>query len=172
MMPMRMVVLRAGDHGREPRPSTERRQCIGCAHVSAPRPRDIHPEHSHMLACFVPRLRRAAGYVTLALALATVAACGDDDPEGPGNGNGARTVTTDNATLVYGNANLTIPAGATVTFQLSTVHDADFESASIPDFAFGVGGTRTFNVAGTYRYRCTAHSTNYTSGMVGTITVQ
>ena len=125
-----------------------------------------------MLACFVPRLRRAAGYATLVLALATVAACGDDDPEDPGNGNGARTVTTANATTVFGNANLTIPAGSTVTFQLTSVHDADFESAAIQDFAFGAGGTRTFNVAGTYRYRCTAHSTNYTTGMVGTITVQ
>jgi plastocyanin len=124
-----------------------------------------------MFACFVPRLRRAAGLAMLPLAL-LAAGCGDDDPADPDPDPDARTVTTDNATTVYGNANITIPVGGTVTFDLTPSHDADFENANVQDLGFGVSGTRTFGTAGTYRYRCTAHSTNYTTGMVGTITVQ
>jgi plastocyanin len=38
---------------------------------------------------------------------------------------------------------------------------------------FGPGGrcTNTFNTPGFYRYRCLPHSTSFTSGMVGTVTV-
>lgn len=38
---------------------------------------------------------------------------------------------------------------------------------------FSAGGkcTNTFNTPGFYRYRCTLHSSSFTSGMVGTVTV-
>lgn len=125
-----------------------------------------------MLACLVPRLRRGAGFAVLVLTLAAAAGCGDDDGPSEPPGNNSRTVSTDNGTTLFVNANLTVPAGATVTFNLTSLHDANFENDAIEDFAFGGSGTRTFNTPGTYRYRCSAHSTNFTSGMVGTITVQ
>ena len=31
---------------------------------------------------------------------------------------------------------------------------------------------RTFNTAGTFRFRCTVHSGNFTSGMIGSVIVQ
>ena len=127
-----------------------------------------------MHAIRFPRARRRARLLALLVALlplASLAAC-DDDPTDTDGGNGALTVSTTDGTTTFANANLTIPVGGTVTFDLSPSHNADFESAMIADLTFGASGTRTFTTAGTYRYRCTAHSTNFTAGMVGTIVVQ
>lgn len=131
-----------------------------------------------MSACLVPRPRRLARATRLAASVVTLvtcalaAGCGGDDPAGSDGGTDPNTVSTDASNTAYVNANLTVPVGTTVTFKLGPTHDADFENAGVIDFGFGATGTRTFNAAGTYRYRCTAHSINYTSGMVGTITVQ
>jgi len=66
---------------------------------------------------------------------------------------------------------VTIKAGGAVTWEIPTLHNVDFENANITDMDFGAGSSRTFLTPGTYRFRCDAHSTNFTTGMVGTVTV-
>ncbi len=110
---------------------------------------------------FQPRFLFAAAAIL-------VAACGDStDPTGP------------NAVAVSNNQftppALAVAMAATVTwnFQEGT-HDVTFEDGTGNSARNQSSGTHTrnFAAAGTYRYRCTLHSENFTSGMVGTVTVQ
>jgi plastocyanin len=73
--------------------------------------------------------------------------------------------------------NITIARGTTVRwinreniFHNVVAENNAFPSGDIPN----QGSTHevTFNTAGTFRYRCTPHSNNFTSGMVGVVTVQ
>ena len=73
---------------------------------------------------------------------------------------------------VYNPPSVTIAPGGTVSFTLGQPHNVLFENATIADLDFGATGTRTFATAGTYRFRCQAHSTNFTSGMTGSVVVQ
>lgn len=83
---------------------------------------------------------------------------------------GGATVSTPN--LTFSPANVTITAGATVTWQFSgSTHNVTFLGAApaggnIPDQRSG-STSRTFATAGTYDYECTRHS-----GMNGQVTVQ
>ena len=72
----------------------------------------------------------------------------------------------------YNPPTVTISAGSAVTFTLGGSHNAEFESSDIPDLGFGASATRTFATPGTYRFRCEAHSSNFESGMRGTVVVQ
>jgi plastocyanin len=71
--------------------------------------------------------------------------------------------------------NLDALSGATViwTWRGSDQHNVTFEDGQSPS-ANKSSGThqRTFSTAGTFRYHCTLHSTNFTSGMVGEVRVQ
>lgn len=82
------------------------------------------------------------------------------------------TVNAASGGFSFSPANVTIAAGGTVTFTLAAEHNASFENTAIASIGFGETATRTFTTPGVYRFRCTAHSSNFTTGMVGTVTVQ
>ena len=105
----------------------------------------------------------------VALCLGVAACGGDGGTQPPGEAPRAATVRTSGNAFTP--APVRIKMGGTVTWELPAAHDVNFEDAGIPDLAFGVGESRTFATAGTYRFRCDAHSTNFTSGMVGSVTV-
>ena len=71
--------------------------------------------------------------------------------------------------------NITVARNATVTwtFQNGT-HDVTFEDNTGNSARTVSSGThsRDFGTAGTFRYRCTNHSTSFTSGMIGSVVVQ
>ena len=71
-------------------------------------------------------------------------------------------------------ATLTVSAGTTVTWNFQTgPHNVTFEDGvDNSDNQSSGTHTRQFGTAGTYRFRCTIHSDNFTTGMVGSITVQ
>ena len=73
---------------------------------------------------------------------------------------------------VYDPPSVTIPAGGTVAFTLGSAHNAVFENTAIAALDFGATGSRSFATPGTYPFRCQAHSSNFTSGMTGTVVVQ
>ncbi len=69
---------------------------------------------------------------------------------------------------------LTVSAGTTVTWNFQTgPHNVTFQDnqGNSGDHTNG-SHDRTFNAAGTFRYRCTHHSSDFTSGMSGSIVVQ
>ena len=68
----------------------------------------------------------------------------------------------------------TVAVNTTVTWTwVGSGHTVTFEDGLTSDLqSSGATYTRTFSAAGTYRYRCTVHSTNFTSGMIGTVVVQ
>jgi plastocyanin len=91
----------------------------------------------------------------------------------------AATATVTTSAASFSPSTVTIPAGGTVRFEYGSgvAHTVTPENpagswvernlASASD-NFSV----TFTTPGTYRYRCRPHSTNFTTGMVGVITVQ
>lgn len=99
--------------------------------------------------------------------VAAVAACSSDpevDPDG---------VAVTSNQFTPGTLNVAPATTVTWSWQDGT-HDVTFEDG-VGDSARNKSGgthTRSFATAGTYRYRCTIHSTDFTSGMVGTVTVQ
>jgi len=124
----------------------------------------------------------ATGLVTgVAAGEATITATVTSPDDGAKSGSRLVTVTSDapplTATVRTGPGNTFTPAaarikvGGTVTWELPAAHNADFENESIADLGFGANDSRTFATAGTYRFRCDAHSTDFTTGMVGTVTV-
>ena len=70
---------------------------------------------------------------------------------------------------------VTTSRGSTVTWTWrgSAQHNVTFEdgNGSSPSQTSGTLD-RTFAAAGTFRYRCTLHSGNFTTGMVGSVVVQ
>lgn len=70
-------------------------------------------------------------------------------------------------------AALTVARNTTVTWNFSGgPHNVTFEDGqgNASDRSSG-SHTRTFGTAGAFRYRCTIHSTNFDSGMIGAIQV-
>lgn len=67
---------------------------------------------------------------------------------------------------------LTIQTGDDVKWTWSGFHNVAFEDGTRSG-PVTLGGThqKTFTTAGTFRFRCEQHSTSFTSGMAGTITV-
>lgn len=109
------------------------------------------------------------------LVAAAVAACGSTEPGGSAGGAAGR----DSVTVVNNHFTPTsvIPdtAGVVVwTWNSGGVtHNITFESA-ITGSGNRSSGTfsQTFGAPGTYRYRCTIHSSSFTSGMVGSVVVE
>lgn len=69
---------------------------------------------------------------------------------------------------------LTASPGTTVTWNFQGgVHNVTFEDnqGSSADQSSG-SHSRTFNNPGTFRYRCTIHSSSFTSGMTGSVQIQ
>ena len=90
----------------------------------------------------------------------------------------ATVVVTLSSNNLFSPKDVTINAGDSITF----TNRAGFHNAVCqdPDPKCGFknaqsapwGATTTFNTAGLFRYRCTVHSGNFTSGMVGSVTVK
>ena len=83
-----------------------------------------------------------------------------------------RTVTNDGDTWTP--AALSITAGDTVTWSASSgFHDLAFSDGAPgrADPGSGWTATRRFDAVGTVRFRCTVHSTSFTDGMTGTVSV-
>ena len=81
-----------------------------------------------------------------------------------------------NGTLTFGPSVDTVAVNATVTWTWpsngSVGHNVTFEDGpASPTQATGTF-QRTFAAAGTYHYRCTIHSSSFSSGMIGTVVVQ
>ena len=72
-------------------------------------------------------------------------------------------------------ASIMVTSGSTVTWTWrgGNIHNVTFEDGqgSAGDQSSGTH-SRTFGAAMTFRYRCTNHSTSFTSGMVGSVIVQ
>ena len=105
----------------------------------------------------------------LALLVAPLAACNDDTTAPPGT-----DVTTSGQSFTP--ANLTLAANDSIAtwFISGGPHNVTWEDAAPGSGDISDGSyTREFVGANntTYRYRCTLHSTNFTTGMVGTVTV-
>ena len=70
---------------------------------------------------------------------------------------------------------INIARGATVTWTWrgGLGHNVTFEDGQGSSTTQVTGMLdRTFGTAGTFRYRCTVHSVNFTSGMSGSVIVQ
>lgn len=118
---------------------------------------------------------------TLVAACLFLAACGGGDtgPVPPGPPPPPPPPPAPNTVAVTSNQfnpeNLTVARNTTVTwsFQGGT-HDVTFEDNVENSARNQSSGThnRAFANAGTVRYRCTLHSTSFTSGMIGSVVVQ
>jgi plastocyanin len=107
-------------------------------------------------------------------------ACGSDDPTDPDDNGTVREVHLTLSAFTPGN--ITIAAGTTVRWISDTSEDHTItpENTNQPGVwqrrvitSSGERFEHTFTVSGqTYRYRCEPHSSSFTQGMVGTITVQ
>jgi plastocyanin len=135
-------------------------------------------------------IMRLAAHMTLILLLAA-AGCGGSSTA-PGNNNTSNGnnpppqtgPSTSNAITVGNNwfdpGATTVPVGTTVTWtwnscsndgyggQTCTSHTVTFDDGQASSSQSGGTWSRTFNVAGTYKYHCSIHGT----AMSGTITVQ
>ena len=113
--------------------------------------------------------RRVAWVAALMLACS-----GEGGGTGPCGGGGSATAVSvcDN---FFAPAASTIAVGATVTWTWrgANQHNVTFEDGQ-GSSATQTSGThaRTFPASGTFRYRCTIHSTDFNTGMVGSVTVQ
>lgn len=114
------------------------------------------------------RLTRLAVVGVLAVA---GLACGGS-PYGPtARGNSVNVVNNQ-----FRPSSLILTGGAVVTFTWNSggvAHNVTFEDgpSSGPAQPSPASFNRTFGTAGTYRYRCSQHSSNFNSGMIGTILV-
>ena len=109
---------------------------------------------------------KAKAILVVALAAAAMG-CNSD----PSAGQNEIAVTSNQFTPTA----LTVPISTSVVWSWQNgTHDVTFEDGTGDSARNKSSGThsRTFGAAGTFRYRCTIHSANFTSGMVGTVTVQ
>jgi plastocyanin len=101
--------------------------------------------------------------------LAGVSACGGSTS--PANGPTAST-QVDVRDNVFVPSAITAATSETITWTWrgATGHNVTFEDGQ-GSSGTQVSGThaRAFAAPGTYRYRCTIHSTNFASGMVGSV---
>jgi plastocyanin len=90
----------------------------------------------------------------------------------------AGAVTVAEAGIAFVPANITVSVGTTVTWVNDdpVLHDVTFQagfgSGGIGSQAPGKSWSYTFTQPGVYLYRCQVHSSDYTHGMVGVVTVK
>ena len=91
---------------------------------------------------------------------------------------GGQTAVVSTSAASFSPSTVTIPAGGTVRFEYGSgvAHTVTPETPSGSWVERDLGSSSdnfsvTFTTPGTYRYRCRPHSTSFTSGMVGVITV-
>lgn len=121
---------------------------------------------------------RSAATVGLGVILA---GCGGGDDYGPGGGGNTQPppppVQTSSVTVRdsrYDPENVAVAAGTTVTWTWAggLDHTLTFQDGQGSVAARSSGSSqRTFGAPGTYRYRCTIHSTGFDSGMIGSVVV-
>jgi plastocyanin len=126
------------------------------------------------------RLFRSFLGVTVVILLASCGSTTSPSTGGTNNNNnnqtGGHTTSITIVGTTFSPAVDTVAVNSTVTWTWPSggvvSHNVTFEDG--PASATQATGTyqRTFGTAGTYRYRCTIHSTSFTSGMIGTIVVQ
>ena len=111
--------------------------------------------------------------------LAAAACGGSNGPSGPPASSPPPAPVMTNAVDINDNlfaprtAGLGPQAAVTWTWKGANQHNVTFEDGLGSSTTKAAGShQRTFSVVGTYRYRCTIHSSNFDSGMVGSIVVQ
>ncbi len=109
-----------------------------------------------------------------ALVAGIVLGCSDEGT-GPSCGGGGTAGAVNVCDSFFAPAASPISAGAAVTWtwrgQLG--HNVTFEDGQGSSATQTSGlHSRSFSGAGTFRYRCTIHSSDFNSGMVGSVTVQ
>jgi len=107
--------------------------------------------------------------------VALVAACGDDyGSSGGGDPTGSDTVRVNNNN--FSPLEVTADSNGAVVWVWNsggTTHNVTFEDAITGSGDKGSGTySHTFAAPGEYRYRCTHHSSSFTSGMRGTVVVE
>lgn len=89
---------------------------------------------------------------------------------------GAGTATAVNVcdnSFVPASSPVTMGAAITWTWRGGNGHNVTFEDGQGSSTTQTSGThSRTFSGAGTFRYRCTIHSSSFASGMVGSVSVQ
>jgi plastocyanin len=112
----------------------------------------------------------------VALVAALILGCSSDAGSGPscGSGGTATSVNVCDNFFAPASSPITTSAGITWTWRGGDQHNVTFEDPGFTNSATKTSGTHTqsFASAGTFRYRCTIHSSNFASGMVGSVTVQ
>lgn len=96
--------------------------------------------------------------------------CGDTEATGP-----TATTSVDVRDDIFTPGAISVSPQATVTWTWrgTDSHDVVFEDGQGSSTLKTTGThNRAFAGAGTFRYRCTNHSTSFTSGMIGTVIVQ
>ena len=115
--------------------------------------------------------------VSVLMTTAAVLAAACSSASGPlGGGGGGRTTSLTVGNDFFTPTPDTISAGQTATWTWNSggrSHNVTFEDGQNTSPTQGSGThQRTFSNAGTFRYRCTIHSTTFGGGMSGTIVVQ
>lgn len=110
----------------------------------------------------------------VALVAAIVLGCSSDGGTGPcGSGGTATSVGVCDNFFAPASSPITPGASITWTWRGGNTHNVTFQDGQ-GSSATQTSGThsRTFPGAGTFRYRCTIHSSDFNSGMVGSVTAQ
>lgn len=110
------------------------------------------------------------------LAVALVVAC-SDDAAGPGgscaSGGTAESVNVCDSFFAPSSSPITAGAAVNWTWRGNLGHNVTFEDGQGSSTTKSSGThNRSFSGAGTFRYRCTIHSTDFDNGMIGSVTVQ
>jgi plastocyanin len=117
---------------------------------------------------------RLTGLVGIGAALAALAC--SDGGTGPSCGSGGTAMAVRVCDRFFAPASSPIDAGASITWTWGgqEAHNVTFEDAGFTNSTTKTSGThaQAFASVGTFRYRCTIHSSNFSSGMVASVTVQ
>ena len=112
----------------------------------------------------------------LALLSALVVACSDDAAAPGGScatGGTADAVNVCDSFFAPSASPIAEGAAVTWTWRGGLQHNVTFEDGQGSSATKNSGThNRSFSGAGTFRYRCTIHSTSFDNGMVGSVTVQ
>ena len=108
--------------------------------------------------------------VLCCIALIGTVGCGGSESTGPSASN---AVNVRDNSFSPGAIAVSPQTTVTWTWRGSQSHNVVFEDGQGSSGNQVTGThTRTFGTAGSFRYRCTNHSDSFTSGMIGTVTVQ